>query len=344
MWGILSSKDGQNETFGSHSYVQYQIQTSIYDKYYFYFRQDGDRIFRYDESTGEEYVVFDFGLEKGDIFTDSKGNDFIVNEVKDTVVIQDINGKDKGTFKKLILSGKTDSTMHDEWLEGAGSLNTSLLTTYDVESILLRDEFQATEVRFYMLLTAETPSFHIHKNVNTDVLKAKLLKPVQEVCDYTSFIHENHELGYEFVGNQLHVAGKPQILGNNFIYLMCNVQGNKIELDYWLEPYGPGVWGMREYGIDTYFPDFSPGTYYIRYVGNLITYTWDEEVEVVCYGTQLKGDVNSDNKVDISDVVAIINVMAGTDTNNKSDVNGDGKTDISDITAVINIIAGYKQE
>ena len=50
--------------------------------------------------------------------------------------------------------------------------------------------------------------------------------------------------------------------------------------------------------------------------------------------------MNGDNKVDISDVVAIINVMAGKDTNSKSDVNGDGKTDISDIVAVINIIAG----
>ena len=55
-----------------------------------------------------------------------------------------------------------------------------------------------------------------------------------------------------------------------------------------------------------------------------------------------EGDLNGDNKTDISDVVAIINVMAGTDTNDKSDVNGDGKTDISDITAVINIMAGIK--
>ncbi len=46
------------------------------------------------------------------------------------------------------------------------------------------------------------------------------------------------------------------------------------------------------------------------------------------------------DKVDISDIVAIINVIASGNANTRSDVNGDKKTDISDIVAVINIIAG----
>ena len=54
----------------------------------------------------------------------------------------------------------------------------------------------------------------------------------------------------------------------------------------------------------------------------------------------MKGDVNLDGKVDISDVVADINTIAGIPTyKNTSDVNGDNKTDISDIVAIINIIA-----
>ena len=51
------------------------------------------------------------------------------------------------------------------------------------------------------------------------------------------------------------------------------------------------------------------------------------------------GDVNEDTKVDISDIVAIINHIAGTATYNNADVNKDQKVDISDIVAVINIIA-----
>ncbi len=52
-----------------------------------------------------------------------------------------------------------------------------------------------------------------------------------------------------------------------------------------------------------------------------------------------KGDVNTDDKVDISDIVAIINQIAGTAKYENADVNADEKVDISDIVAVINIIA-----
>ena len=53
------------------------------------------------------------------------------------------------------------------------------------------------------------------------------------------------------------------------------------------------------------------------------------------------GDVNLDGEIDISDVVATINTIAGEDTFRASpDVNGDGEVNISDVVAVINIIAG----
>ena len=54
-----------------------------------------------------------------------------------------------------------------------------------------------------------------------------------------------------------------------------------------------------------------------------------------------KGDVNQDGAVDIADVVAVYNIMAG---NNQSgyngDVNKDGATDIADVVAIYNIMAG----
>lgn len=58
--------------------------------------------------------------------------------------------------------------------------------------------------------------------------------------------------------------------------------------------------------------------------------------------TLKKGDVNLDGKVDINDVVAIINVMAGTAFWPTANVNDDaeGKVDINDVVAVINIMAG----
>lgn len=56
--------------------------------------------------------------------------------------------------------------------------------------------------------------------------------------------------------------------------------------------------------------------------------------------TRKKGDVNEDGNVDISDIVAIINTIAGDTTYlATADVNTDKNVDISDIVAVINIIA-----
>ena len=67
----------------------------------------------------------------------------------------------------------------------------------------------------------------------------------------------------------------------------------------------------------------------------------NEFVEISAGGGAKRGDVNRDGRVDISDVVAVINTMAG---DNKfkatSDVNGDNRTDISDVVAIINIMAG----
>ncbi len=50
--------------------------------------------------------------------------------------------------------------------------------------------------------------------------------------------------------------------------------------------------------------------------------------------------MNQDGKVDISDIVAVINTIAGDSTyKDTADTNGDKKTDISDIVAIINAIA-----
>lgn len=54
------------------------------------------------------------------------------------------------------------------------------------------------------------------------------------------------------------------------------------------------------------------------------------------------GDVNVDGRVDISDIVAVINLIAEGSFTQKADVNKDWKVDISDIVAIINIIASGK--
>ena len=53
------------------------------------------------------------------------------------------------------------------------------------------------------------------------------------------------------------------------------------------------------------------------------------------------GDVNQDGAVDIADVVAVYNIMAGNSQSGfDGDVNNDGATDIADVVAIYNIMAG----
>jgi surface protein len=59
----------------------------------------------------------------------------------------------------------------------------------------------------------------------------------------------------------------------------------------------------------------------------------------------LMGDVNSDNKVTIADVTALVNIILGKDTaglynRDAADVNGDHQITIADVTALVNVILG----
>lgn len=54
----------------------------------------------------------------------------------------------------------------------------------------------------------------------------------------------------------------------------------------------------------------------------------------------ITGDVNSDGRINVSDVATLINMILGLETMNQSraDVNGDGRVNVSDVSALINII------
>ena len=70
---------------------------------------------------------------------------------------------------------------------------------------------------------------------------------------------------------------------------------------------------------------------------------WKDFMEIVEEMEIIKGDLNGDGKISITDVVAIINVIAGNTTDPKkvaaADVNGDGKVSITDCVAAINLMA-----
>jgi hypothetical protein len=56
----------------------------------------------------------------------------------------------------------------------------------------------------------------------------------------------------------------------------------------------------------------------------------------------LRGDVNGDGKVNVTDVTTLVNMILGVMPMNeaRADMNSDGKVNVSDVTALINIILG----
>ena len=91
------------------------------------------------------------------------------------------------------------------------------------------------------------------------------------------------------------------------------------------------------------FADLTAGNYFMKFY----YYDYNEEkmaLQTATYevlGT-IKGDVNGDGKVNVSDVTALINMILGITTTDqtRADVNGDGKVNVSDVTALINLILG----
>ena len=60
----------------------------------------------------------------------------------------------------------------------------------------------------------------------------------------------------------------------------------------------------------------------------------------VVFKARPRGDVNGDMEVTVADFVAVLNAMAGEETNGNPDVNGDTEITIADCVAVLNIMAG----
>ena len=78
------------------------------------------------------------------------------------------------------------------------------------------------------------------------------------------------------------------------------------------------------------------GTYHVVVDLNAMTVVFSKENE------QLKGDVNGDGRVNVSDVSTLINMILGMETMNqeRADVNADGRVNVSDVATLINIILG----
>ncbi len=66
------------------------------------------------------------------------------------------------------------------------------------------------------------------------------------------------------------------------------------------------------------------------------------EIEILPGNVFLKGDVDGNGKVNVTDVTTLVNMILGVIPKNeeRADIDGNGKINVSDVTALINIILG----
>ena len=113
--------------------------------------------------------------------------------------------------------------------------------------------------------------------------------------------------------------------------------------NYWSTPYICELGNKKTIEIDLHNLQKSDGTFcdpsHIYIAGFWSTGGSAIYISDIYLERSLTADVNEDGEIDISDIVAVINHIAGTAQFAKADVNGDDKVDISDIVAIINAIA-----
>jgi hypothetical protein len=312
----------------------------------YFFRESGGCVYRYDEARGQEFRVCDFRL--------SEGNQFVRHDGKRLTVKKKGNASDYKPFwglygndrSMLRLQGTDDSSLEDIWIEGIGSVYTGILNDSDFES---DGSLVQYVVHDYNHLVEDYDHAAFHIDIDNFKCVSGVGKELETQEDYDLYIAsalEYRPFEMEFTGDTLHVRGFCDLPTRLFV-ISSWISSNVVDLT--LNPLNEIVQTNFLSKFDINLPGFKPGTYTIRFHGK-------PDVTLVCGSATetAKGDVNNDNKVDISDIVAIINVMAGSESNAgtdmnapdaakaKADVNHDGKTDISDITAVINIMAGQK--
>ena len=160
-----------HKTIDGKDYVINQIY-GVFDKsdrdhsnqrFYFYYRLDGTKVYRYNEQQKKDVLLMDFGLAVGDLFDSPSGVQLKVVEIGDTII-------ERGTSRKVLtLRGTKDESVWDKWVESYGSARTGLHLVNDIPNYQITDLlFVEKENRFLEYLYASG----IYNDINNNYLRA----------------------------------------------------------------------------------------------------------------------------------------------------------------------------
>ena len=102
------------------------------------YRTENKKIMRYDSEKGFDVVVYDFGLEEGDVFSYEDGNTLRVVKKSPAKELSKFNSLPDG-YMALFLSDGDDGEIKDVWIENVGSIHYGLLTPSDLGNLAPTD-------------------------------------------------------------------------------------------------------------------------------------------------------------------------------------------------------------
>lgn len=280
----------------TYSVIEFQGKETVQ----FFERQEGKRVYRYDEDTQTEVLMVDYSLEMGDEVEVDGGVRLRVVETDSAYKTSPMYGLRNN--KMLKLQGVEDEAMEDVWVEGVGSIYWGVLPRSIMTDV---DKMYVANVSFS--LSEGNAAF----TINTERYQSCLLyyrdltqeeKKVAETLDP----FKPEYLDIHFVDDTLCVTGMLYIKAYDF-QIDCLHDGANIEINiYMIDLYDYFESPHTKY-IENKFPGFKDGVYQVHasfsngvfpkypYPNSIWSYHEDyfdgKPVEVVCGGSNSVGDV-----------------------------------------------------
>lgn len=217
------------------------------------YRQKGNKVYRYNETAKEDLLLFDFGLSKGDSFTATNGQVWIVDEVSETEAYGNC------LEKSLTLKGREDGEVKDIWIENVGSLYTGIFSQTDLAIDAQARLTCCRQADDYLPWIFGVDTKH-YKAIHFQSSDPET-KEDEALCNEIGY---DEQLFAEFIGNTLRLYGKMRI--NCYTYMLeCRIQDGTIRLNSTDIHHGEELDCLGSYWVDIRIPGFVQGEYDIRY-------------------------------------------------------------------------------
>lgn len=220
----------------------------------FCYREEGKKIFRFDNDLSKDLLLYDFGVSVGDVITILDGKrvrvteEFRADELENFCYTFPINGTPP---KAWLVCGVDDETYKDIWIDGAGSLYTGLL---------LRSDFPED----VSLTTIFNASISLSRYTQYDKIQPVRLYYYWNDPNYDSDWETEYNINIEFKDDTLRINGFQNFIPSTHIF-RCHLDGNDVVVSaIAVDPGCSMVEGYLQSKYDIKFPGFEAGTYNIK--------------------------------------------------------------------------------